>query len=541
MNTGGSHAADDVALESIRIDKWLWAARFFKTRSLATQAVSGGLVQVADLRVKASRRIRRGETVRVRRGVQAWDVVRQGIARRAAPGTRGADPVRRDCGEHRAAYHRAGAARAGADAPGAGPGDDRPNGTGARSRAGASTTPACSTVHRTGRTIHRIAERGGSCPEQHWPQADAPSGGFRKPIDRFPRRRVRGPALIRHESLRSRTSSLRARSLFTFGGQQDRQSTAEGRRPPTTSRQPPSALQPRPLPGAGRSTLLHGRRGVRGAPIMSVWGAWLNRPLDTIARKDVEQCFHRLTREAGRVQANNAVKVLQALYRRQCIDVPGLHNPVEQWKAVGGRLHVRKRRRIVSPAKLLPRRHRGFETAVRNPVARDAFRFGIYTCMRRAEVFGLAWAQVDMDALTLRIGGDQGRRAAGRSPSPDSLPPSSRAAAPQPRGTSSPSAPARGCSPPTLAGPAISKAYSTSTGVSARRAGRGSGSTPFATASTPSPDRELMLPRSLTNRLVNHARTQGRDRGLRRRLDHGPAPRRRPHRRTEPIELIHTP
>ena len=87
MNTGGSHAADDVALESIRIDKWLWAARFFKTRSLATQAVSGGLVQVADLRVKASRRIRRGETVRVRRGVQAWDVVVKGLReeRRPAP------------------------------------------------------------------------------------------------------------------------------------------------------------------------------------------------------------------------------------------------------------------------------------------------------------------------------------------------------------------------------------------------------------------------------------------------------------------------
>ena len=53
-------SGDDAALETLRIDKWLWAARFFKTRSLAAQAVSGGLVQVADQRVKASRRLRAG-------------------------------------------------------------------------------------------------------------------------------------------------------------------------------------------------------------------------------------------------------------------------------------------------------------------------------------------------------------------------------------------------------------------------------------------------------------------------------------------------
>ena len=87
MSTGGSDAVDDSALESLRIDKWLWAARFFKTRSLASQAVSGGLVRVADQRVKASRRLRRGETVHIRRGVQAWDVVVRGLReqRRPAP------------------------------------------------------------------------------------------------------------------------------------------------------------------------------------------------------------------------------------------------------------------------------------------------------------------------------------------------------------------------------------------------------------------------------------------------------------------------
>ena len=78
---------DDIALQSLRIDKWLWAARFFKTRSLAAQAVSGGLVQVAEQRVKAARRLRRGELVHIRRGAQAWDVIVRGLRseRRPAP------------------------------------------------------------------------------------------------------------------------------------------------------------------------------------------------------------------------------------------------------------------------------------------------------------------------------------------------------------------------------------------------------------------------------------------------------------------------
>ena len=85
--SGGSGAMDDVTLESLRIDRWLWAARFFKTRSLAAQAVSGGLVHVADRRVKASRRLRRGELIHVRRGPQAWAVVVKGLRdeRRPAP------------------------------------------------------------------------------------------------------------------------------------------------------------------------------------------------------------------------------------------------------------------------------------------------------------------------------------------------------------------------------------------------------------------------------------------------------------------------
>ena len=87
QRSGESGTVDDMALESLRIDKWLWAARFFKTRSLAAQAVSGGHVQIADQRIKASRRLRRGELVHIRRGAQAWDIIVLGLRdqRRPAP------------------------------------------------------------------------------------------------------------------------------------------------------------------------------------------------------------------------------------------------------------------------------------------------------------------------------------------------------------------------------------------------------------------------------------------------------------------------
>ena len=80
-----------------------------------------------------------------------------------------------------------------------------------------------------------------------------------------------------------------------------------------------------------------------------------------------------------------------------------LHNPVDQWRTAGGRPHRQRRRTIQPPAEVLPCWHRGIETVVRNPIARDAFRFGFYTGMRRAEVFGLEWARVDIDGMTFRV------------------------------------------------------------------------------------------------------------------------------------------
>jgi ribosome-associated heat shock protein Hsp15 len=62
-------------VEEVRIDKWLWAARFFKTRSAATDAVLGGRVHLNQARTKPSKEIRAGDTVEVRIGQLRWTVV----------------------------------------------------------------------------------------------------------------------------------------------------------------------------------------------------------------------------------------------------------------------------------------------------------------------------------------------------------------------------------------------------------------------------------------------------------------------------------
>jgi len=54
--------------EKVRLDKWLWAARFFKTRSLATEAVGGGKVHVDGARVKPARQVSTGQTLEIQKG-----------------------------------------------------------------------------------------------------------------------------------------------------------------------------------------------------------------------------------------------------------------------------------------------------------------------------------------------------------------------------------------------------------------------------------------------------------------------------------------
>ena len=72
-------------METVRIDKWLWAARFFKTRSAATDAVVGGRVHVNDARVKPSREVKAGDTVEIRAGQLQWTVVVRGVADKRGP------------------------------------------------------------------------------------------------------------------------------------------------------------------------------------------------------------------------------------------------------------------------------------------------------------------------------------------------------------------------------------------------------------------------------------------------------------------------
>ena len=69
----------------MRIDQWIWAARFFKTRSFAAQAVDGGKVHWNDERCKPAREIRVGDALRVRAGETEWEVVVRALSDRRGP------------------------------------------------------------------------------------------------------------------------------------------------------------------------------------------------------------------------------------------------------------------------------------------------------------------------------------------------------------------------------------------------------------------------------------------------------------------------
>ena len=72
--------------ESVRIDKWLWAARFFKTRSMATDAVDSGRIKLNGDKVKPARGVKLGDRVDVDNGSTEWKVVVKELSdvRRAA-------------------------------------------------------------------------------------------------------------------------------------------------------------------------------------------------------------------------------------------------------------------------------------------------------------------------------------------------------------------------------------------------------------------------------------------------------------------------
>jgi ribosome-associated heat shock protein Hsp15 len=72
---------------ALRIDKWLWCSRFFKTRSVAQEAVEGGHVQVNGERVKASRPVKVGDRLLVTRGQERYEVDVLSIPVRRGPAT----------------------------------------------------------------------------------------------------------------------------------------------------------------------------------------------------------------------------------------------------------------------------------------------------------------------------------------------------------------------------------------------------------------------------------------------------------------------
>ena len=130
---------------------------------------------------------------------------------------------------------------------------------------------------------------------------------------------------------------------------------------------------------------------------------WLSRPLDAITRRDVEARFNHLTAHHGWSQANATIALLRWIYRRPCVDLEGLRNPVDLWLAAGGKFHRRRRRKISSPAEVLPLWRAGIQAVVVSPVARDAFWFGLITGMRLNEVLALRWERVDREAQVFRV------------------------------------------------------------------------------------------------------------------------------------------
>jgi ribosome-associated heat shock protein Hsp15 len=80
-----AHRDDPTAENELRLDKWLWAARFFKTRSVAAEAIGGGKVHVNGQRVKPARAVRLGDRLEIQRGEERFEVVVQMINDRRRP------------------------------------------------------------------------------------------------------------------------------------------------------------------------------------------------------------------------------------------------------------------------------------------------------------------------------------------------------------------------------------------------------------------------------------------------------------------------
>ncbi len=97
-------------LESVRIDKWLWAARFFKTRSLAQDAIELGRVRIRGERVKPSREVRLGDLLEITRGEEHFEVYVEGLSQVRGPAKQ-AQTLYRETDESQVLRERAAALR----------------------------------------------------------------------------------------------------------------------------------------------------------------------------------------------------------------------------------------------------------------------------------------------------------------------------------------------------------------------------------------------------------------------------------------------
>ena len=118
--------SDDSTNSKVRLDKWLWAARFFKTRSLASTAVNGGKVHVNDQRVKPSRTVSVGDAITVQRGFDRLDIVVEGLSDKRGP-AKVAQTLYRETGESLRRREEAAAMRKAAN-QGMRPSEHRPSG-----------------------------------------------------------------------------------------------------------------------------------------------------------------------------------------------------------------------------------------------------------------------------------------------------------------------------------------------------------------------------------------------------------------------------
>ena len=233
-------------------------------------------------------------------------------------------------------------------------------------------------------------------------------------------------------------------------------------------------------------------------------GDWLTRPLDGISRRDVETRFNGITADHGWSAANRAMSLLRSVYRRPCVDHDGLRNPGDLWLAGGGKSHRKTRRKISTPgggAAVLARRYRDGGAQPDDPGRR------LVRALHRHAPRGGADPALGAGrhgSAHVPGRGNEDRRALGASDHP-------------PARGHSPTPPGRGRRLPTrrtrLGVPLADQRHRpwfrtriTSMAASARPAAPSSGSTALRNCFITVAERELMLPPSLTKRLVNHAR-----------------------------------